>query len=70
MDLTGMYEVPCGALVTIDLWRAGGARCPEMWCPGVLCQTVCYVSPGWVFAVYCQYTANTHMSPPQGTRSP
>jgi len=40
MDLTGVYEVLCGAVVVTDLWRVGGAHCPVMWCPGVLYQTV------------------------------
>ena len=39
-----MYEVPCGAVVVIDLWWAGGARCPVVLCPGVWYQTVCCVS--------------------------
>ena len=48
-----MYEVSCGAVV-IDLWMAGGARCPEMWCIRL---SVMSALDG--YSLCTEYTANT-----------
>jgi len=38
-----MYEVPCGAVIVMDLWKADGAYCPVVWSAGVL---YWYKTPG------------------------
>jgi len=43
--------VPCDAVIVKDLWCVNGACCPVVMCPGVWYWTVCYVGPGWMFAV-------------------